>query len=283
LDTELTSKVVHSSCEWMREHVHIILVGPEYGGNVGSAARAIANMGIRGSLRIVGTPQVLDASAWRMAKHAKHRLENALYFSSLKEAIPVNPSGPPPLCVATTARSGSANRPHPLGVDVAIEKALYKLNAKEISDLVLIFGCESDGLSNDDVALCDWIVTIPSSEEYRSLNLSQAVLLLSYEVNRCLVQPSPRFLAQGRTQKERLIAHFLGLADVSGFILPGDPYKMRPRLEEILNQLPAYMEDVNTLHGLLGQAIRSVKAGAPELKGRYRHRYETDLNTKETP
>jgi tRNA/rRNA methyltransferase len=285
LDTEIAEKVVHSSCEWMRERTHAVLVRPEYGGNVGSAARALANMGIQSPLRIVGTSSVLDASSWRMAKHARHRLENALYFSSLFDAAKLGERGEAyqPLLLATTARAGSANRPHPLRVDVAVHRALGKLERKEVTDLFLVFGTESDGLCNEDIGLCDWIVTIPSSDEYPSLNLSQAVLLLSYEVNRAMTSEAQEFRSQSMSQRDRLIAHFLGLAEASGFVLPGDPHKMRPRLEEILSQLPPYVKDVSTLHGLLGQAIRSLKASGPEYKGRYRHLVETRPNIKEVP
>lgn len=273
MDSQNPYKVFHSSCELPREKIHVILVRPEYGGNIGSAARAIANMGICGSLRIVGKPEALDAQAWRMAKHAKNRLENALFFSTLREAIPAVEK---PLLLAATARVGSANRPHPVRVNTAIERALGKLQQKEVTDIVFVFGPEADGLSNEEIEVCDWVVTIPSSDEYRSLNLAQAVLLFSYEVNRQLTEEWPAFQSEGRSQRDRLIAHIVGLAETVGFILPGDPYKMRPRLEEILSQLPPHFKDVNTLHGLLDQAIRSVKAGQPDIKGRYKHRVETE-------
>ncbi len=229
-------------------------------------------MGICGSLRIVGKPESVDTQAWRMAKHAKSRLENALFFPTLKDAVPTTAK---PLLLAATARVGSPNRPHPIRVEIAIERALDKLLYQEVTDIVFVFGPEADGLSNEEIEICDWVVTIPSSEEYRSLNLAQSVLLFSYEVNKQLTQEWQEFQSGGRSQRDRLISHVLGLAETVGFILPGDPYKMRPRLEEILSQLPPHLKDVNTLHGLLDQAIRSVKAGQPDIKGRFKHRVET--------
>jgi tRNA/rRNA methyltransferase len=204
-----------------------------------------------------------------MAKHAKPRLEDALFFPTLQEALA---GFDRPLALASTARVGSVHRPHPLPVPVAVERALGKLEHGEVSDIVFVFGPEADGLSNEEVDLCDWVVTIPSSPEYRSLNLSQAVLIFSYEVNRRWSAALPSFQTEGRSQRERLISHFVGLAEEVGFVLPGDPYKMRPRLEEILSQLPPYLKDVNTLHGLLDQTLRSVRVGRPDFKGRYRHK-----------
>lgn len=206
-----------------------------------------------------------------MAKHAKPRLDNALFFPSLKDALTDMPNT---LKLAATARAGSPNRPHPLLVSTAVERAFSKLEQGEVSDIAFVFGPESDGLANEEVDLCDWVVTIPSSDEYRSLNLAQAVLIFSHEWNRLLTQPAEDRASTGRSQRDRLIAHVVGLAEQVGFVLPGDPYKMRPRLEEILSQLPPYLKDVNTLHGLLDQAIRSVRAGEPDFKGRYRHKVE---------
>ena len=70
-------------------------------------------------------------------------------------------------------------------------------------------------------------------------------------------------------QKEKIIDHLMLMAREVGFLHDGDPYKMRPRLEEILNHLPNSIEDAKTLHGLIDQIVRSVKKGEVDLKGRY--------------
>lgn len=258
----------------MRTRVHVVLVHPEFGGNVGSVARGLANLAINGSFRIVGTPQIVDSQARKMAKHAGERLGTIQYFATLEEALRF-PEGTRILSLATSSRVGSPSRPHPLRVDVAVERALAKLQSGDIDDLVLVFGTEGNGLSNEEIAACDWIVTIPTSDEYDSLNLSQAVLIFCYEVHRrLLTAPAPRDNGGRPTLKGRLVNHLLVLAEEVGFILPGDPYKMRPRLEEIFGKLPNYIEDSGTLHGLLDQTIRSVRKGAPDIKGRFKHAME---------
>jgi TrmH family RNA methyltransferase len=275
-------KVFHSTQDLWREKVHVVLVRPEIGGNVGSAARALANMGIWGSFDIVGDRTILDGSAFQMAKHAKERLDQIRFFPSLEEALKaplpsqVEPRTQAPttsarqLILAATARVGSAHRPHPLWVRTAMQRAVGKLAASEITDIKIVFGPESDGLSNEEVELCDWVVTIPSSSEYRSLNLAQAILIFSYEVNMNLVQEWQPQRGPRLSQRNRLIAHILQLAEEVGFILPSDPYKMRPRLEEILSRLPNHIPEIRTLHGLLDQAIRTVKRGRVDLKGRFK-------------
>jgi len=260
-------KVFHSTHDELRENIHVVLVHPEVGGNVGSTVRAMANMGIRGSLRIVGDRSIINDECRALAKNAAHRLEEIKYYPDLKSAFEEAPSA---LKLASTARIGSASRPHPLHVRDGVERALKRLILGEKAQLFLVFGPERSGLTNEDVELCDWVVTIPSSDEYRSLNLSQAVLVFCYEVNMVLVRAWESFASDKPTQKEKMVSHLLQLAEEVGFILPGDPYKMRPRLESILNALPNHIPESKTLHGFIDQTVRSVRAGGADFKGRFK-------------
>src|SRR4051812_22250148 len=129
-------KVFHSACESLREKLHVVLVRPEQGGNVGSVARVMANMGIKGSLRIVGAPDIVDSNAWKMAKHARSRLENTAFFGHLSEALRTEKFS---LRLAATARVGSSSRPHPLWAAEAVPKAVEKLRQGEIEELFFVF------------------------------------------------------------------------------------------------------------------------------------------------
>jgi tRNA/rRNA methyltransferase len=274
--SKISNKVFHSGWASLRERISIVLIHPELSQNVGSAARAIANMGINGHFLIVGDPGIVNGSARKTAKHAGERLDQIKYFGSLSEVR--NFLGDRCLLLASTARIGSPNRPHPLQVRDAMGKALGKLKSDEISSIGFVFGPEGDGLNNQDIDLCDWIVTIPSSSEYRSLNLAQAVLIFCHEANAELLEAWEPFEAPKPGQKQRLIRHLLQLAEEVGFILPGDPFKMRPRLESIFEHLPNHIRDIKTLHGLIAQTVRTVKAGHVELKGRFK-RYRYDLSS----
>ena len=261
----------HSSCEELRKKLHLVLVRPQYGGNIGAAARAAENMGILGSFRIVGSKEKVEWSEVRkMAKHAFERVSSALFFPDLPSALQL-PEGRVSLTLASSARVGSPSRPHPLLVRPGLKKALHKLKTGEISDLFLVFGPEADGLSNEEIALCDWLVTIPSHETYRSLNLAQAVLVFAHEVNENLQEAQVTDIETHRlSQKEKIVHHLLVLAEESGFVLPSDPFKMRPRLEEIFDKLPPHIPEAKTLHGFIDQVRRSVKKGSPDIKGRYK-------------
>jgi tRNA/rRNA methyltransferase len=266
-------QVFHSTPDLARQRIHLVLVRPELGRNVGAVARTLENFAIYGKFWIVGSPNIIDLPARNVAKHAGHRLDAVIHADSLQEVLATSSQR---LALASTARVGSAHRPHPLWIRTAIERATAKLPSEEVQDLFFVFGPESDGLTNEEVDRCDWVVTIPSSEGYRSLNLAQAVNVFCYETHSALVTEAPKFESRRGSQKQRLIDHMLLLAEKVGFILPGDPFKMKPRLEQIFSNLPNHMPEASTLHGLLDQVSRSIGKGSPDIRGRYKQHWKEE-------
>lgn len=259
--------------------VHVVLVEPEQAGNVGSVARALANMGVGGRWIAVAEDadrfeQLKHKDGKKMAVHAAPRLETLERVPTL-DAL-VASTGDRALFLGLTSKVGSPSRPHPMTVVEAAARLLDKLEDGTVAEAFLVFGRESDGLSNDEVRLCDWIVTIPSDPAYDSLNLAQAVLLVCWELRRGPWVRRQAAAVPGAPppkpgQRERLIDNVLSLAEECGFVLPGDPHKMRPKLERILAKLPPHIEEARTLHGFLDQVRRSLRKGEIDWKGRYRH------------
>ncbi|MCB9253109.1 MAG: RNA methyltransferase [Bdellovibrionaceae bacterium] len=265
-------KVFHSPCEFLRNQIHLVLVRPEEPGNLGAALRARANMGIRGRVFVVGQNEAfLTGEAEKFAMHAKEDLKQVKFSPDLASVLE---SAPQRLALAATARIGSSKRPHPLWVDSAMERAVSRLRDGSYRELFLVFGSEGSGLDNADLSLCDWVVTIPSVEQYRSLNLAQAILVFLYEANRQLLARPAEFSAPKMGQRDRLVAHLLQIAKDSGFILPGDPHKMRAKLETIFAALPPHLPEAQTLHGLLEQISRNLSPGDIQYKGRYKREVE---------
>ena len=262
-------KVFHSHDSKILERVHIVLVRPGQPRNIGSVARAMANMGIYSRLRIVSEIPVINEDARRLACHAESILDNCLTVTTLSKALELD-LGESVLKVALTRRLGSSDRPHPFWIHEALPKALTKLVNKEYSDLVLVFGPENDGLSNDDVRECDWVVGIPADPNYQSLNLAQAVMVSCYELRRSTLLEIDETNLNDKGQKAKLIEHVIQVAEVAGFVRPGDAHKMKPYLSEILSGLPNHVKDIKTLHGLLDQVVRSIRRGEPDIKGRYK-------------
>lgn len=151
----------------------IILVEPQLGENIGMVARAMANFGLV-ELRLVkprdGWPSDKARAA---ASKADHVIDGAIVYDTLEEAIAdLN------FVYATTARSRDGFKPVRSPVTAA-ETLRHKFKAGEKTGI--LFGREKSGLSNEDVALADEIVTFPVNPAFASLNIAQAVLLMSYE------------------------------------------------------------------------------------------------------
>ena len=173
----------------------VVLVGSENPGNVGFAARAMANFGLH-ELRLVGEDHRQDQFAQMFSVHAHKIVDEAGVYDDLGSAL-VDID----LAWAATARAGKNH---------SVTRALVPLS--ELPDpnsldgrIALVFGRESTGLLNEEMAQCDLAFTIPASKEYPSLNLSHAVSIVLYHLFSKYVPVEPRqpFEARAATFRER--------------------------------------------------------------------------------
>ena len=151
----------------------VILVEPQLGENIGSAARAMANFGLR-DLRLVaprdGWPNERAKAA---ASRADHVIDAAQVFATTEAAIAdLN------VVFATTARIRDMPK-QVVGPREAVANLRARSQAGQSSGI--LFGRERWGLTNHEIGLADTIVTFPVNPAFASLNIAQAVLLMSYE------------------------------------------------------------------------------------------------------
>lgn len=150
------------------------MVEPGFDETVGFIARAMKNFGLA-DLRLVNPVARLKGKAKMRAGHAQEVLENSQKFHSLSEAI-----ADQDLRVGTTARKARSR------YRVLRRPANPKELAEHLKNIhgavALVFGREGTGLTNQELELCDMTVTIPSSPNYPTLNLSHAAAILFYEV-----------------------------------------------------------------------------------------------------
>ncbi|MDF1537681.1 MAG: RNA methyltransferase [Candidatus Thorarchaeota archaeon] len=178
----------------------VVLVGPETPGNVGFAARAMANFGVS-RLRIVGNDIRNDQFAQIFAVRAHAILDNAEIFPDLASALKDVEAA-----WSATARKGSNH---------SVTRAVIPLedlpNPKSLpATVAIVFGRESVGLTNEEVALCDIAFEIPTSPDYPSMNLSHAIAVTMYELHRKYAQKPERRPTDLRpaTKEEREQAAF---------------------------------------------------------------------------
>lgn len=156
-------------------NVVIILCRPEESRNVGAVCRAMANNGLK-NLRIVGKKEDFDEERVRiLAIHAASIWENALFFNSITEA-----AGDCTIVAGTTRRRGKKRGKLLLPEEFADTADGISVAGK----VAVVFGNERTGLEEEELDECTMGVTIPSSEEFGSLNLSHAVQIISYHIFR---------------------------------------------------------------------------------------------------
>ncbi|VAW60632.1 tRNA (cytidine(32)/uridine(32)-2'-O)-methyltransferase [hydrothermal vent metagenome] len=156
----------------MLDNIRIVLVNTHHPGNIGSAARAMKNMGLM-RLYLVSPQDFPSFEASQRASSASDVLKEAVVVETLAEAL----QGCSFVC-GTTARLRSVKWPQ---VD-ARECGEVLQAESERHEVALVFGRERSGLFNDELELCQTLVNIPTAEAYSSLNLGQAVQVLSYEI-----------------------------------------------------------------------------------------------------
>lgn len=153
--------------------ISIILVRPQTPGNIGAVARAMHNMGLH-RLALVAPAHFPHAEARMMACHAEHLLEQAEVYDSLAAAV-----APCHWLVGTSARRREYR--HPPLTPREFAQQLPTLQAQH-PHLGILFGPEDTGLTTTELDLCNDLVVIPTVPDAASLNLGQAVLVLSYEL-----------------------------------------------------------------------------------------------------
>jgi len=151
----------------------IVLTRPLYGGNVGSVCRAMMNMGFSRLAVVEPTNPLDEVELRKMALSAVSIYENRSEHPTLADAVTDCH-----VVAGTSARLGMY-RSHSRTLREWVPDMLRSAAAGPVA---LAFGPEDDGLSNDEIALCNRIIQIPTTDAYKSLNLSQAVLLCCYEL-----------------------------------------------------------------------------------------------------
>lgn len=150
----------------------IILVQPQLGENIGAAARAMSNFGLT-DLRLVaprdGWP---NQKAWEVAAGGREILDRVSLFDTTEAALEGCH-----LAYGTTARNRYMSKP----VEACADAVKTIKNEHAVGrQCAILFGPERTGLTNDDIALCNAMITIPTATENPSLNLAQAVVVLGY-------------------------------------------------------------------------------------------------------
>jgi len=177
--------------------ITIVLIGAKKSGNLGAIARAMANFDFSDIVLVDPKCKVTAIEAKKRAKHAG----NVLSKAKIKKINYLNNFD---FVIGTTSKLGSDyNIPRtPLSPEQLSDK-ISKIKNRKIA---LVFGREDSGLTNEEISLCDFLVTIPTSKKYPAMNLSHSVSVLLYELNKKLGKNKvAQYAVMDKTDKKHLL------------------------------------------------------------------------------
>lgn len=230
----------------------VVLVRTRNPLNIGAAARAMQNFGIR-RLRVV---QPFDPSfrEARSAVGASSLLANAEEFQNMADAVAD--------CslVVGTAASGTRRADHPvLDLQSGAQVILKKLRRAQqgTGRIAIVFGSEKSGLSNDALSYCHWRMHIPTGAQQPSMNLGQAVAVCLYELARGNPKSKPRELSNSAASEEieRVLDVLLDALTTSGYLKAAPSPEKRNGVRRFLRRLHLNAEDATTLLGMMRQIL----------------------------
>lgn len=229
-------------------NIRIVLIQTSHPGNIGSAARAMKTMGLS-ELYLVKPKVFPDDQAVAMSSNATDILDNATVVESLNDAL-IDCH----LVVGTSARSERTLKWDILEPRKCSEQLVEKASKGKVA---IIFGRESSGLTNDELAMCQHLVHIPTNPEYSSLNVASAVQIMSYECRVALLADSNE--VDDVSEEEVVTAnvmegyyqHLETAMIESKFLDPENPKHLMTRLRRLYGRIGVTPSEINILRGML--------------------------------
>ena len=227
------------------DNVAIILAGTKYPGNIGSAARAMFNMGL--TRLILAAPQCeINEESFRMAKSGKPILDSAKICRSVKSAVKGIR-----FLAGTTGKSGGyrarANSPRAIAPKILAHAADQKAG--------ILFGPEDTGLVDEDLQLCQALIRIPTQRKGHSINLAQSVMIVCYELLLGGLEREPvRSIRLAPVEQvEAMYAQLERSLLEIGFLQPQNARHMMFTLRRMLGRAGLEPSDVGVLRGIARQ------------------------------
>ena len=239
------------------DSIKIVLVGTTHPGNIGAAARAIKTMGFK-HLDLVSPKEFPSDEAIYRSKAAKDILEKASTYETLLESVKECE-----VVIGTSSRNRKVPWPVLNPKDASKE---INLAVKNNSKVAIVFGREDRGLTNEELGLCNLHVHIPTTEEYSSLNLAQAVQIMTYEIRMSFIEIENLENNQewdvelaSAEQTERLIEHMDELMKELEFYDTENPRKLLMRVRRFFKRSGIDVMEANIFRGLFSTIQKKLK------------------------
>ena len=238
-------------------NIRIVLIQTSHPGNIGSAARAMKTMGLS-EFYLVRPKSFPDDQAVAMSSNATDILDKAVVVETIEEAL-VDCR----LVVGTSARYERTLQWELLEPRACSEKLVEQAQTGKVA---VLFGRENSGLTNEELAMCHFLVHVPTNPDYSSLNVASAVQILSYECR--VAHLSKQKNESTKTEKEETVTadvmegyykHLETSMIESGFLDPENPKHLMTRLRRLYGRVRITPSELNILRGMLAAFQKNKK------------------------
>lgn len=233
-----------------KDNISFVLVEPKDPGNIGASARAMKNMGFA-KLELVNPGAFLTQEARQMAYNSIDVLETATIHSGFKDAIKDKN-----LIVGTTRRVGRKR-----GLIIPLKESVKRIiTAAKKNKVALVFGRERNGLTNQEIEQCSLLISIPSDPLCPSLNLSQSLLLVAYELGQKTYKTEVPPLVRNE-ELATLYKHIQSTLRLLEYIPKGNKdleTKIIKNLKHIIGRAGLADWELKMAYGLMGQVKKKL-------------------------
>tara|TARA_X000001036_G_scaffold337457_1_gene316434 strand:- start:593 stop:1318 length:726 start_codon:yes stop_codon:yes gene_type:complete len=231
----------------------IILVKPQLGENIGACARSMKNFGFS-KLNIVSpkinfpNPKVKATSVG-----AYNIIKNAKVFNETCKAIDNFD-----IIISLSARRRDINKKHISLIDFG---NLVKKNRN--SNIGLMFGPEASGLSNEDISFSNYILQIPTSSKFKSLNLSHSLTIACYEIfkiynEKLFKRNKVNIKISSKLKINKLVDHLVGLLEDKDFFLPKEKkHSMLLNINNLIYRLETNDKELRILASIISSLSKN--------------------------
>ncbi len=247
----------------LHQNLCIILVRTRNPLNIGAVARAMANFG-GSQLRLVA-PYDLAFREARSAVGASGLLANAEVCQCVAEAV-----ADCDLVIGTTA---ATKRSVSLPLIILPRAAPQIADAAHTGKVALLFGSEKRGLANQDMSYCHWLMRIPTTQQFPSMNLAQSVVVVLYELARTWNQTPATVESEAipTADPPAKMQSLLRLAEVmhealecSGYFSESAAASSEEQLRRLLLRMKLTEPDSEIVVGMFRQILWKLRANSPQ-------------------
>ena len=231
----------------MKNKFGFILVKPQIGENIGASARSLKNFGFS-KLNIVSPKQSWpNQKAIATSVGASDIIKKTKIFDSTLKAI-----NEFDIVISLSARKRDINKKH-----ISIEQFKKIILSKKHASYGFMFGPEASGLSNKDLSYSNYVLQIPTSKKFKSLNLSHSLTIICYEIFKSLKSKKfsniqKKINISSKKELGSLVNHLKNLLEKKDFFVPEEKRRsMNININNLFYRLEANDKELRILASII--------------------------------